>query len=559
MHYTEPLNRAIAGAIVEHWSLPCFSDYNGPTFTNAELAERIARNHILFRALGIKPGDRIALIGKSTTGWALAYLSIVTYGAVVVPILSDFKLNTILHIIKHSESQLLFTGMQTWERLGETSELAIKAIISTSSWMPLYCKQQYQRAIAPAALDDAFRACYPQGVRPVDVHYVEQSPETLQEINYTAGTSGFSKGVMVPGRALASNLEFAEGVMAMQPGDPVISLLPLAHAYGQAFEFLFCFLKGCHIYFLMRVPSPRIIFQAFGQIRPRLIIIVPIIIEKIYKGKIAPRLRDPKIRLLLKTPILRARLLRQFNTTLTEALGGNFIEVIVGGAHLNPRVEEFLKKIGFRYTVGYGMTECAPIITYAPWREHRLYTSGRPVVNMEVRIANADPTTGVGNIEVRGANLMLGYYKRPDLTAEAFTPDGWLRTGDLGSLDADGYLTIRGRSKDMILGPNGQNIYPEELEALIGNYPLVQEVLVKELDGKIVALVVPDYTTLDEQGLKMADLESRLEECRLQVNEELPAYSQISQFLVYPEEFEKTPKHSIRRFLYKAPGNKIVE
>jgi len=559
MHHTEPLNRTIAEAIVAHWSLPCFSDYNGPTFTNAELAERIARNHILFRALGIKPDDRIALIGKSSTGWAMAYFSIVTYGAVVVPILADFKPNTILHIINHSESLLLFTGMQTWERLGETSELAIKAVISTSNWMPLYCKAHYEKAIAHAELDSIFKHTYPQGIRPEDVHYVEQDLDALQEINYTAGTSGFSKGVMVPGRALASNLEFADGVMPMQPGDPVISLLPLAHAYGQAFEFLFCFLKGCHIYFLSRIPSPRTIFQAFGQIRPRLIIIVPIIIEKIYKSKIAPKLQSSKIRLLLKTPLLRDRLLKQFNKTLTAALGDNFIEVIVGGAHLNPRVEDFLKKIGFRYTVGYGMTECAPIITYAPWHAHKLYTTGRPVVNMELRIANADPATGVGDIEVRGANVMLGYYKRQDLTNDTFTSDGWLKTGDLGSLDAEGYLTIRGRSKDMILGPNGQNIYPEELEALIENYPLVQEVLVMEHDGKIVALVVPDYTNLDEQGLKMADLEPRLEECRQQVNEELPAYSQISRFIIYPEEFEKTPKHSIRRFLYKSLGDRAGE
>ncbi len=536
-------------SIRNNWDRPAYSEWEGETVTYAEVARRIARIHAQLEALGVTRGDRVALVGRNSNGWAITFMGIITYGAVVVPILHEFKTSNICHIVNHSEAKVFYLTQSYWEAITESSVPHVRAFINSRTGVPFYIQGDDSVKIELARIQQRTW----EEVTPLSLRYYHGMGDELAEINYTSGTTGFSKGVMQPYRALASNIEFASGVLDLHPGDTVISFLPLAHSYGQAFEFIYCFCRGNHIHFLTRTPSPKIIIEAFAAIKPRIILLVPLIVEKLYRNNILKILNRRGIKLLMKMPIIDKPVLRKFQEALTTLFGNNFIEVIIGGAALNPEVELFLKRIGFRYTVGFGMTECAPIITYASWATHKLYSSGRAVVNMRVKIDNPNPLTGVGEIVMKGDNVTLGYYKNPEQTAASFTPDSWFRSGDLGYLDPEGNLFIKGRSKNMILGPSGQNIYPEEIEALINNQPYVQESLVTQRDGKLIALVVPDMARLDAEGIEGITDEQKeriIAETLEKVNEELPAYSKIATVQLYPEEFEKTPKKSIKRYLY---------
>lgn len=546
--------RLIEESVKQNWDLPAFSDYKGATIHYHDLARKIEKIHIIFQKTGIKHGDKIALIGRNSSHWAVAFLAIVTYGAVVVPILPDFKADNVHHIVNHSDSVVLFTGEPIWENLNESQMLNVKCIISLSKFDILHENTTFSVADIRNRVDSFFAERYPKGLLPSDIkYYSNEKPDDVCIISYTSGTTGFSKGVMLPYRSILSNMIFAAEVIELKPGDSHVSILPMAHAYGAAFEFIYQVSKGCHIHFLTRNPSPKIILEAFNDIKPRAVILVPLIIEKIYKKNIIEALKRPSLRLLLKVPIIDKRIKKEINKKLSSIFGNNFIEVIIGGAALNLEVETFLKDIGFRYTVGYGMTECGPIITYDSWKTSKLYSTGKSVVNMEVKIDSPDPQNIVGEILVKGTNVMLGYYKNEEATKHALDSDGWLRTGDLGIIDADGYLFIKGRSKNMILGSSGQNIYPEEIEGLINNLPYVQESLVIEQEGRLVVLVFPDFDSADRDEIKTTDLEGIMEENRIEVNKILPSFSQIARVRLYPEEFEKTPKRSIKRYLYQPP------
>mgnify|MGYP001355778836 CR=1 FL=1 len=543
--------RLIEESVKQNWNLPAFSDYKGATFYYHDLARKIEKIHIIFQKTGVKQGDKIALIGRNSSHWGVAFLAIVTYGAVAVPILPDFKADNVHHIVNHSDSVVLFTGDPIWENLNESKMLNVKCIISLSKFDILHDNTSFSVADIRGGVDQLFAERYPNGLLPSDINYYsEEKPDDVCVINYTSGTTGFSKGVMLPYRSLWSNMIFAAEVIKLKPGDNHVSILPMAHTYGAAFEFIYQVTKGCHIHFLTRNPSPKIILEAFNSIRPNLVVSVPLIIEKIYRKNILEALKRPSLRFLLKVPIIDRRIKKEINKKLRSIFGDNFIEVIIGGAALNPEVETFLKDIGFRYTVGYGMTECGPIITYDSWKTTKLYSAGKSVVNMEVKIDSHDPQNIVGEILVKGTNVMLGYYKNEEATKQVLGSDGWFRTGDLGVIDADGYLFIKGRSKNMILGSSGQNIYPEEIEGLIDNLPYVQESLVVEQEGRLTALIFPDFDSADRDEIKTADLDSIMEENRVEVNKILPSFSQIARVKLYPEEFEKTPKRSIKRYLY---------
>ncbi|HDP74451.1 MAG TPA: long-chain fatty acid--CoA ligase [Bacteroidales bacterium] len=544
--------RLIEESVKQNWDLPAFSDYKGATIHYYDLARKIEKIHIIFEKTGIEKGDKIALIGRNSSHWAVAFLAIVTYGAVVVPILPEFKPDNVHHIVNHSDSFVLFTGDSIWENLDESQMRNVKCIISLTKFTILHENSPFSITNMRNSVDELFNQRHPNGFTPNDVRfYRDEKPNDVCVINYTSGTTGFSKGVMLPYRSLWSNMVFADKVIDLQPGDRQVSILPLAHAYGAAFEFIYQVTKGCHIHFLTRNPSPKIILEAFDEIKPKVVLAVPLIIEKIYKKNIIEALKRPSLKMLLKVPIIDRRIKKEINKKLTSIFGGNFIEVIIGGAALNPEVESFLRDIGFRYTVGYGMTECGPIITYDSWKSTKLHSAGKAVVNMEVKIDSDDPQNTVGEVLVKGTNVMLGYYKNDEATKHAIDADGWLHTGDLGIIDAEGYLYIKGRSKNMILGPNGQNIYPEEVEGIVNNLPYVQESLVIEQEGKLIALVFPDFDSADKDGVKTGALEGIMEENRSELNKNLPSYSQIAKIKVYPEEFEKTPKRSIKRYLYQ--------
>ncbi len=539
----------------QNWDFPAFTDYKGSTLSYSDVARKIDKIHIIFQKTGIVPGDKIALIGRNSSNWAVAYLATITYGAVLVPILPDFKPDNVHHIVNHSDSTVLFTGEPIWENLDEAQMRGVKCIISLTDFSILHENTPFSVKDIRKKVDAFFAEKYPKGFSASNISYFKDTnPEDVCIINYTSGTTGFSKGVMLPYRSMWSNMYFAQGVIPLNPGDKQVSILPLAHAYGAAFEFLFQVTRGCHVHFLTRNPSPKIILEAFDEIKPRVVLAVPLIIEKIYKKNILEALKRPSLKLLLRVPIIDRRIKNEINKKLSSTFGGNFIEVIIGGAALNPEVEAFLRDIGFKYTVGYGMTECGPIITYDSWENTRLYSAGKAVVNMEVKIDSEDPQNIVGEILVKGDNVMLGYYKNEEATRQAIDPEGWLHTGDLGIIDNDGYLFIKGRSKNMLLGPNGQNIYPEEIEAQINNLPYVQESLVIEQDGKLIALVFPDFDSADKDGVQNSSLEKKMEENRTNVNNSLPSYCQIVKIKLYPEEFEKTPKRSIKRFLYQMPN-----
>ncbi|HZJ73255.1 MAG TPA: AMP-binding protein [Perlabentimonas sp.] len=544
--------RLIEQSVTRNWDLPAFSDYKGDTLKYSDVARKIDKIHTIFEKTGIREGDKIALIGRNSSTWAVSFLAIVTYGAVVVPILPDFKPDNVHHIVNHSDSVALFTGELIWENLDESKMRQVKCIISLSTFDILHENTPFSVNEIRQNVDSLFEKKYPNGFTSSNINYFhDTNPDGLCVINYTSGTTGFSKGVMLPYRSLWSNMVFANEVIKLNPGDCVVSILPLAHTYGAAFEFLFEVTKGCHIHFLTRNPSPKIILEAFNDIKPRVVISVPLIIEKIYKNNIVKAIERPSLKLLLKVPIVDRRIKKAIRDKLSAVFGNNFIEVIIGGAAFNPEVEEFLRNIGFRFTVGYGMTECGPIITYEAWNKTRLYSSGKAVVNMQVAIDSPDPENVVGEILVKGENVMLGYYKNPEATEQTFNEDGWLRTGDLGLLDKNGYLYIKGRSKNMILDSSGQNIYPEEIEAVINNFPYVQESLVIEQKGKLTALIFPDFDAIDKDGYRIDDLERIMKKNRLEINKVLPAYSQVAKVELYPEEFQKTPKRSIKRYLYQ--------
>lgn len=546
------MGSALAEGFRLRWAGSGFTDWGSEGYTYAQMAQRIKRFHIYFQELGLEPGDRIALVGRNSPHWAIAFLSVMTYGAVVVPILHEFKPGNIHHLVNHSDARLLFCGDHIWDTLVPGEMPGLMRIVSLGDWSVLHdALDAALGAGLEERVDLLFGERYPDGVGPDDLDFYPGQGDELAEINYTSGSTGFSKGAMIPYRALLSNLEFAREVIPLEPGDREVILLPMAHAYGQMFEFLYHVVRGADIYTISRRPTPQILVDVFGAVRPGIILMVPLILEKIYKSRIRREINRRAVRWLLRMPIVERHIRKRFCDSLDEFFGGSFREIIVGGSGLNPEVERFLKMIGFRFTVGYGMTECHPIISYSPWSEHRTGSTGRVVRGMEMRIAEVDPESGVGEIEVRGENLMLGYYKEPGWTKEAVDEEGWLRTGDRGYIDEDGFLFIRGRSKNMILGPSGQNIYP--IECLINTFDYLSESLVIDTDGRLIALVVPDYSALDRDGMTKSDLEPLLEEYRAAVNGEQPAYSQIARMVLYPEEFEKTPKRSIKRYLYTHP------
>lgn len=538
-------------SIKKHWNLDALTDYKGATLQYKDVARKIEKLHILLAESGIKPGDKVAVCGRNSSHWGVAFLAILTYGAVAVPILHEFKADNIHNIVNHSEARLLFVGDVVWESLNEAEMPLLEGIILMTDFTLLVCRSK-QLEYAREHLNELFGKKFPRNFRREHVSYRRDNPEELAVINYTSGTTSFSKGVMLPYRSLWANTQFAFDVLTLKPGDRIVSMLPMAHMYGLAFEFLYEVACGCHVFFLTRMPSPKIIFQAFADVKPHIVIAVPLIIEKIIKKNVLPKLETLKMKVLLKVPIINDKIKATVREQMIQGFGGNFYEVIIGGAAFNQEVEKLLKSIDFPYTVGYGMTECGPIICYEDWKRFKPGSCGKAAPRMEVRIDSPDPQNIVGEILTRGDNVMLGYYKNPEATAQILDADGWLHTGDLGVMDEEGNVTIKGRSKNMLLGPSGQNIYPEEIEEKLNNLPFVAEcIVIQQNDNKLVALIYPDFEDAYSQGMSDSDIEAAMEENRTTLNAELPAYSQISRIKIYPKEFEKTPKKSIKRFLYQ--------
>ena len=544
-------NKYIERAIKENWERIALSDFDGVSYHYKDIARKIAKIHLLLESAGIEKGDKVAICGKNSAHWAVAFFAAITYGAVPVPILHEFKADNIHHIVNHSEAKLLFVGDGVWENLNGSLMKNLRGIFLLNDFSLL--QSESERLIDMRnRLNEYFGRKYPSRFTPEAVSYYEDSPEELAVINYTSGSTGFSKGVMLPYRSLWSNVEFClEHLPFLKAGDGIVCMLPMAHMYGMVIEMIHPFAKGCHLHFLTRVPSPKIIMDAFVAVKPKLIIAVPLIIEKIIKTKVFPLLDKPLMKLMLKVPFLDNQLLTKINDRLSETFGGNLVQMIIGGAALNREVELFLRRIGFPLAVGYGMTECGPLISYAPWGETRIGSCGQIVDRMEGRVDSPDPAHIVGELQVKGANTMLGYYKNDEATQAIFTPDGWMKTGDLCTIDEDGFVYLRGRNKNMILGPSGQNIYPEEIEDRLNNMPYVCESLIVEQEGKLVALVYPDIENAQRSNLAGHALEAQMEEDIAALNKELPAYSQISRLKIYYEEFEKTPKRSIKRYLYQ--------
>ena len=549
----ENLIKIYENSFRKNWDLEAVTDYGtSVTLTYGQMAERIAYLHLLFERVGIQEGDRIAVMGKNNSNWVTTYLAAVTYGAVIVPILQDFKANDAIHIINHSESKLLFITDQIWENIDVDQVPDLQAVISLNTMDLIVAGLPKTQAVDKMTIEEMFAEKYPNGFTKDDVQYIERSNAELASINYTSGTTGFSKGVMTPMNALAGNIVFGLTTKLVYPGCRHVAFLPLAHAYGCAFDFLACLAAGGHSYLIGRTPSPKILMKAFAEVKPTVILSVPLILEKIYKKMIQPQISKKPVSWVLKMPLLDQLVLNKIRETLMEAFGGEFSQIIIGGAPLNAEVEAFLRRIKFPVTVGYGMTETAPLISFTPWTEFRSQSCGQVLKGlMDARIAHPD-ADGVGEIQVRGENVMAGYYKNEQATAESFTKDGWLRTGDLGVIDEDGFIYIKGRCKTMLLGPSGQNIYPEEIEAKINNMPYVLESLVLQKDTRLVALVCPDFEAVDADKLSQEQLEVVMEENRKLVNAELAAYEQINELRIYTHEFEKTPKKSIKRFLYEA-------
>ena len=543
------VNKTLEQSFKDNWDRPALSNYKGLTLKYKDVAQRIKYLHIAFEQCGLQKGDKVALCSRNQANWGVCFLASITYGAVPVPILHEFKPDSIQHLVNHSESKVLFVDEVLWESLYESDMPNLQVIVQMNTLKFLYAQEQSSRDIRNN-LQNTFEKLFPNGFTPEDINYHEDSPEELALINYTSGTSGFSKGVMVPYRALASNLELARiAEPHLNDQSNIVSMLPSAHMYGLMFEFLYEMTVGTHVHFLTRTPSPKVIMQAFADIHPDAIVAVPLIIEKVYKSKLKPILDKNKV--FFKMPGMNHILNKKVKQELVNSFGGKFEEVILGGAAFNPEVEAFFNKIGFPYTVGYGMTECAPIITYAHWNENRIYSCGKVAPNTEIRIDSEDPENIPGEILVKGANVFLGYYKNEEATKSTFTEDGWFKTGDMGVMDEDGFLYLRGRSKCMILGPSGQNIYPEEIEAVINNISYVVDSLVIEEEGKLTALIFPDYHQGQLDGMKRTDVDRRLTESLPIINRLLPSYAQIRKIEFMPEDFERTPKRNIKRFLYQ--------
>jgi long-chain acyl-CoA synthetase len=553
MEHIPCFNALIQKSIIDNWDRDALTDFKGQTLQFHDVARKIEKLHILFENSGIRKGDKIALCGRNSSQWAVAFLATLTYGAIAVPILHEFNAEQVHNIVNHSEARLLFVGDHVATIIDPQAMPTLEGIINNPDYS-LMISRTDKLTYAREHLNELYGKKFPKYFRKEHVHYYqEESPEELAVINYTSGTTGFSKGVMLPYRALWSNFDFAMSVLGntIKAGDKIISMLPMAHMYGMAFEFMFEFLHGCHVYYLNRVPSPAIIAQALAEIRPRIVIAVPLIIEKIIRKKVFPKIQNNRMRLLLQMPVISKKVREMICQEVLKAFGGNMYEVIIGGAALNQEVERFLKRIDFPYTVGYGATECAPIICYRDWHTFAPGSCGRAALHQEVKIVSPDPQNIPGEILTKGPNVMLGYYKNPEATAETIDRDGWYHTGDLGTMDADGNVFINGRSKNMLLGPNGQNIYPEEIEDKLNSMTMVIESLVVQRDNKLVALVHPDMDEAKNMGFSDDDLKNIMEQNRNGLNEILPAYEKISEIEIHEEEFEKTPKKSIKRFLYK--------
>ena len=540
----------IEQSIIKNWDRDALTDYKGITLQYKDVARKIAKFHIVLESAGIQPGDKIAVCGRNSAHWAVTFLATITYGAVIVPILHEFKADNIHNIVNHSEAKLLFVGDQAWENLNEDAMPLLEGIASLADFSSLVSRNE-KLTYAFEHRNAIYGQRYPKNFRPEHICYRKDRPEELAIINYTSGTTGYSKGVMLPYRSIWSNVAYCFEMLPVKPGDHIVSMLPMGHVFGMVYDFLYGFSAGAHIYFLTRMPSPKIISQSFSEIKPRVISCVPLIVEKIIKKDILPKV-DSKIgKLLLKVPIVNDKIKSLARQAAMEIFGGNFDEIIIGGAPFNAEVEAFLKKIGFPYTIAYGMTECGPIICSSRWENLKLASCGKATTRMEVKIDSPDPKTHVGEIICKGANLMLGYYKNQEATAQIIDVNGWLHTGDLGTIDEEGNVTVRGRSKNLLLTSSGQNIYPEEIESKLNNMPYVSESLIVLQHEKLVALIYPDFDDAFAHGLQQTDIQKVMEQNRIELNQQLPNYSQISKIKIHFEEFEKTAKKSIKRFMYQ--------
>ena len=542
-------NKYIEQTIQKHWDLPALTDFQGATYHYKDVARRMAKIHIMLEAAGIKHGDKVAICGRNSSNWATVFFATLTYGAVAVPILHEFKPDNVHHIVNHSDSKMLFVGDAVWENLNIEKMPALNAVILLND-LSLLKTDQPALIDVRERLNEYFGKKFPTHFRADSIQYYPDSLDELALINYTSGSTGFSKEVMLSFRNIWSNLKFCvENLDFLQAGDGCVSMLPMAHMYGLMVELMNPFVKGCHIHLLTRVPSPKIIMDAFAEVKPKMIVAVPLIIEKIIKTRVFPLLEKPLIKLMMMVPLVDTQLLSRIKSRLTETFGGNLHQMIIGGAALNKDVEQFLKKIDFPYTIGYGMTECAPLISYAPWQENKLASCGRVVSRMELQIDSPDAANIAGELWVKGDNVMMGYYKNEEATQATFKGE-WMKTGDLALMDSDGFLFLKGRCKNMILGPSGQNIYPEEIEDLLNNMPYGNESIVTDENGKLVALVYPDLENAEKSGYTSQEISILMEENRINLNKELPAYSQITKIVLRSEEFEKTPKRSIKRYMY---------
>ncbi len=536
----------IETSIRENWDIEALSDYKGIGYTYAEIAARIKKFHMIFEKAGIKEGDKVSLLGKNSAHWCATYLATVCYGAVSVPIMPDFKPSDLTNIINHSDSKLLLVDGKIWDTLEFEKMPELSGVYRLEDFSFVTGRNK-DLELFSAQLDDEFNKTYPS-FKADDIQFSAIDNEEMAVLSYTSGTTGFSKGVMVPHRSLAGNVRFAQNNMPLKPGDKIVSFLPLAHTLGCAFEFLFPFTYGCHITILTKTPSPAVIMSAFGEIKPRLIISVPLVIEKVYKKRLLPALSKPHMKILLAIPGINKILYKKVLEKFSNSFGGNFIEMVIGGAALNHDVEDFFRKIKLPFTVGYGMTECGPLISYSPWSTTKPQACGRPVDTLEVTIDSSDPQNEVGEIIVRGTNVMLGYYKNEKATNEAIDKDGWLHTGDLGVVDKEGNIYIRGRSKNMLLGPSGQNIYPEEIESAINNQPYIVESVVINENNKLVALVYPDNDQIKTDDVK--NIDEVYTQLRKELNDSMPSFMNVAEYRIHDQEFEKTPKKTIKRFIY---------
>lgn len=550
METTSSLIQLIEESIRKNWNLDAMTDYKGATLQYKDVARKIEKMHILFEHAGIKKGDKIALCGRNSANWTATFLGVITYGAVAVPILHEFKADNVHNIVNHSEARMLFVGDQVWENFNEAAMPHLEGIIELKNF-DLVVSRSQRLTYAREHLNEEFGKRYPCRFRAENVSYRREEPEELAVINYTSGTTGYSKGVMLPYRSIISNVVHIHKKVGLKPGDNVVSMLPLGHIFGLVFDFIYGVTVGAHLWFLTRMPSPKIIAESFAEIRPRVIACVPLIVEKIFKKNILPKVDNKLGKLLLKLPIVSDKIKEQIRTQAMEVFGGNFIEIVIGGAPFNPEVEAFLRKINFPYTIAYGMTEAAPLICHSRWDEIQYTSCGKTVSNMKTKVLSSDPERIPGELVCRGMNVMLGYYKNEEATAQAIDCNGWLHTGDMAIKDAEGNIFIKGRCKNMLLTASGQNIYPEEIEARLNNMPFVNESLVILAGDKLIALVYPDNEEAFAQGMDKKALEAAIEVNRTELNKMLPAYSQITRIKLYPEEFEKTAKKSIKRFLYQ--------